>query len=341
MDGAPAGFHEASVRALCCSPATIHGKQRAGDECRFVGGEIADHGGDLRWPAEAAEGLAGAEFGAGLLFVVFVKLFEVTLDEGCLDGAGADGVDAQSFGIVDGELAGHGDDCALGGAVGEALLYADQAGYGGDVDYCRAVGAFIAFGSFCEEQRHKGASDEVDGADIDVEEAVEVFWLGGFDGADVADAGVVDEDVEAGDFGDSGGDGGGTGDVEVEEFGGGERGGEGFAGWNVDVGDVDEGPGADEFADSGFADAAGTAGDEGVAVVEAERSWAFSGVHDDLALQNRTRLSGLEWKLLHSPIFAGREGVELALHVGPVHLTNGASHENRSDEQVRHGGRGR
>ena len=51
----------------------------------------------------------------------------------------------------------------------------------------------------CEEQRHEGAGDEVDGADVDVEEAVEVFGLGGFDGADVADAGVVDEDVEAGD----------------------------------------------------------------------------------------------------------------------------------------------
>ena len=58
-----------------------------------------------------------------------------------------------------------------------------------------------------EKQWHEGAGDEVDGADIDVEEAVEVFRLGGFDGADVADAGVVDEDVEAFDVGDGGGDG--------------------------------------------------------------------------------------------------------------------------------------
>ena len=84
--------------------------------------------------AQAADGLAGAKFGASFFFVVAVELFEIALDEGGLDGAGADGVDAQGFGVVDGELAGHGDDGALGGAVGEALLDADKAGDGGDVD---------------------------------------------------------------------------------------------------------------------------------------------------------------------------------------------------------------
>ena len=78
---------------------------------------------------------------------MLVELFEVALDEGSVDSAGTDGVDAEVFGVVDGELAGHGDDCALGGTVGEALLDADQAGDGGDVDYsASAGGTLIAFG---------------------------------------------------------------------------------------------------------------------------------------------------------------------------------------------------
>ena len=40
--------------------------------------------------------------------------------------------------------------------------------------------------------------------------------------------------------------------------------------------------------DGGFADAAGAASDEGVAVVEAEGSWAFSGVH--VAMLRKTRM---------------------------------------------------
>ena len=48
-----------------------------------------------------------------------------------------------------------------------------------------------------EQQRQKRARDQVDGAHIHVHQAVEVFGLGGFDGAHVADAGIVDENVEA------------------------------------------------------------------------------------------------------------------------------------------------
>ena len=84
--------------------------------------------------AEAADGLAGAQLGAGFFLVVLVEFLEIALDEGRLHGAGADGVDAQSLGVFDGELARHGDDGALGGAVGEALLDADQARDRSDVD---------------------------------------------------------------------------------------------------------------------------------------------------------------------------------------------------------------
>ena len=98
------------------------------------GGQVAHHGGDFFRLAEAADGLAGAKFGARLFFVVLVEFFEVALDERSFNGAGTDGVDAQRLGVFDGELAGHGDDGALAGAVGEALLDADEAGDGGNVD---------------------------------------------------------------------------------------------------------------------------------------------------------------------------------------------------------------
>lgn len=47
--------------------------------------------------------------------------------------------------------------------------------------------------------------------------------------------------------------------------------GEGFRGWVVDVGDMDEGSGSDEFPGGGLTNAAGTARDKGVAIVEAKR----------------------------------------------------------------------
>ena len=159
----------------CGGPAAVDVEEGAGDEGGFVGGEIADHGGDFFRAAEAADGLAGAKFDADFFLVVLVELFEVALDERRFHGAGADGVDAERLGIFDGKLAGHGDDCALGGAVGEALLDADEAGDGGDV-HDGADGFAVASGG--EEQRKECAGDEVDGADVDVEEAVEVFGLG-------------------------------------------------------------------------------------------------------------------------------------------------------------------
>src|ERR1700738_468592 len=121
-----------------------------------------------------------------------------------------------------------------------------------------------------EEERQEGGSDEVDGADVDVEEAVEVLGLGGFNGADVADSGVIDEDVEAGDPGDGGGDGVGAGDVKADGLGGPQNGGQGFSRGEVDVGDIDVGASAGQLFRGGFADAAGASGDEGVAIVETE-----------------------------------------------------------------------
>ena len=46
--------------------------------------------------------------------------------------------------------------------------------------------------------------------------------------------------------------------------------GEFLGGVKIDVGNPDEGPGADEFFCRCFSDAAGTAGDEGMAAVKAK-----------------------------------------------------------------------
>ena len=53
-----------------------------------------------------------------------------------------------------------------------------------------------------EKQREKRTGHEINRANIDVQQTVEVFRLGRFDGADVTDACVVYEDVETGDLAD-------------------------------------------------------------------------------------------------------------------------------------------
>ena len=68
-----------------------------------------------------------------------------------------------------------------------------------------------------EQKRKKCARDEINGADIDVHQAVEVFGLGGLNGADVADACVVHENVEEVELREGGGDGCGVGDVEMQD----------------------------------------------------------------------------------------------------------------------------
>ena len=72
-----------------------------------------------------------------------------------------------------------------------------------------------------EKQGQECARDQIDGADIHVHHAVEIFGLGGFNGADVADACIVDQNVEELELREGRGDGFGAGDVEVQRAGGG------------------------------------------------------------------------------------------------------------------------
>ena len=190
-----------------------------------------------------------------------VILVEVAFDEWGLDGAGSDAVDAELFGVVDGDLAGHGVDCAFAGAVGEALFDADETGDGAEIDD-GAMGG--------EQQREGGLGDEEDGVDVDAHDAGEVLFGGVSDVADEADAGVVDEDVERGDGAEGARDGGGVGDVHLDGRCVGEFGGEGLGGGEVEVGDEDVSSGAGKLAAGCGTDAAGTSGDEGGLSVQAK-----------------------------------------------------------------------
>ncbi len=76
----------------------------------------------------------------------------------------------------------------------------------------------------CDHARDDGLRAEEDALYVDLVDAVEIGLGGGLDGADVGDAGVVDQDIDAaggiGDALDGGLDRCGIGDVAAEGFGG-------------------------------------------------------------------------------------------------------------------------
>jgi len=90
------------------------------------------------------------------------------------------------------EVEGHGfgeaDDGKFGHAVGVAIANADDAADGGDIDD-RAGFVFDHGGD-------EGFGEMMDAFDVDGVEAVEVFFGGSQNCADMANARVVDEDVE-------------------------------------------------------------------------------------------------------------------------------------------------
>ena len=108
-----------------------------------------------------------------------------------------------------------------------------------------------------KEQGKKCAGDKIDGADVDVEKAVEIFRFGLLDRSHVADAGVVDEDVEGADLRDGRSDRLRIRDVEMQGLRRAEGLGKLFGGVCIDIGDPYEGAGANKLFDGGFADAAG------------------------------------------------------------------------------------
>ena len=169
------------------------------------------------------------------------------------------------------------------------MVMVSTAPFGGGVDgaVCRGHGGDD--GADVDDRAAFGA-DELDGClggeekteDVEVELAVEVLGGDLVDGAELVDAGVVDEDVEVAvllfDRGEGAGDVFGFGEVALDGGclapGGGDVGydlvGSGFAGGVVDD---DRGPGGGEVAGDGGSDALGGSGDEGDLVGEGCCSW--------------------------------------------------------------------
>jgi len=107
--------------------------------------------------------------------------------------------------------------------------------------------------------------------------AVEIFFGGGFDGTDVRDSGVVDENRKAVAFKKlikEGVDLLTVGDIAMVRRGVPAGGSDLLAGGlgvvKVDIEDAERGSMGSEFAGDGAADAAATAGDDGNSAIEAE-----------------------------------------------------------------------
>src|SRR5690606_3782958 len=123
--------------------------------------------------------------------------------ERTLDRAGADAVAANALvDEVHGGGLGHGDDRALGGAIGEAAGDRELPRDGGDIDDVAALRVLR------QHLVHGRLGAVVDAIDVDRDEPGEILGAGFDQVADHADAGVVDEDVEPAGSGDDIRDGG-------------------------------------------------------------------------------------------------------------------------------------
>src|SRR5690349_771523 len=94
-------------------------------------------------------------------------LVKITFDERRLHRSGGNAVDPQLFGVIDGDLAGHGLHGSLAGTVGKALLHTDRAGnrtnvHDGTTD--------------SQEKRKRGLGDEEDAVDVDSHYAIEIVF---------------------------------------------------------------------------------------------------------------------------------------------------------------------
>ena len=233
-------------------PASVYGKGVAVDEAALRGvGEEEDGLGDIVGCGEAGHGDAAGDVVVGVGSGGLVDVVHLGFDPAGADGVGADAACSP----LGGEGTGESDEAVLGGVVGAAVGDAGESGDRGDVN-----DASLAL------LKHDGAdgTGEGEGCDeVDLEDAVEVGGGDVFCGRDVADSGVVDEDVDLApalvDGFDGLGDVGFVGDVAEEGFGisVGDRG----AGFEVEEGEGVSG-GGEEFGGA-TADPLRSPGDDG------------------------------------------------------------------------------
>ena len=176
-DGFPAGVGE---------PSAIDAEGVAVDEGAFgVVGEEGDGAGDVVGPGEAAHGDALRDVGVGVAAAGLVGVVHFGFHP-----AGADGVDANAAPApLGGERAGEADEAVLRGVVGGAVAYGEESGDGGDVDDGAATRG--------EHRLAEGFGEQEGRDEVHFEDAAVVGGGGLLGGSDVADAGVIDQHVDA------------------------------------------------------------------------------------------------------------------------------------------------
>jgi hypothetical protein len=173
---------------LSRAPAAVDKEVGSGDEGGFVAGEIESGRGDLVGFGHASERLGGGHFLIGFFGVGI--FFETGGDEGGFDPSGADAIDADAlFGVVEGHAFGEAHDGEFSGAVRDAVADADHPADGSHIN---DVPGFLE-----EHAREKSFGDIEEAADIDLIKAVEIVAGGLHESANVADGGVVDQNIEA------------------------------------------------------------------------------------------------------------------------------------------------
>jgi hypothetical protein len=164
-------------------PAAIHRDHLARDIGGVIRSEERDHRRDLLRCARAAERY-GRQHRAQV-----VGVLPVALGHARLDHAWGDGVDQDTVGReLARELARELRDTRLGDRIGRGAGMADLAEHRGDVDDPPAG---------TREQRQQVAGDAQHGLEVGVDEAVDQRVVGLGERSRSADAGVVDQDVDA------------------------------------------------------------------------------------------------------------------------------------------------
>src|SRR4051794_1094212 len=168
---------------------TVHEQQGAGDVGGILGGQKQDRGGDLLGPARALQ--HGALCGPGIVLLDgLAGSCEAALMEWREDRARADGVHTNALRrVVGGERPRQARDRGLGRVVLQVAAACDDGTYGGDVNDGAALVA--------AHQRNRRLGTEDVAHQIDAEDLVPARRARLVDLLVFADAGIVDEDVEA------------------------------------------------------------------------------------------------------------------------------------------------
>src|SRR6516165_124266 len=171
------------------SHTAVHEQQGAGDVRGIVGGQKQDRGGDLLGPARALQ--HGALRGLGVVLLNgLASRGDAALMERREDRARADGVHTNALRrVVGGERPRQARDRCLGGVVSQVAAACYDGTHGGDVNDGAALVA--------AHQRNRRLGTEDVAHQVDVEDLLPARRARLVDLLVFADAGIVDEDVEA------------------------------------------------------------------------------------------------------------------------------------------------